>query len=146
MGIWVPSSSNVTSYVLARSDIPYDGEVRLGERLMIAAELIVTILVHGSAAICVALALTTANPWLRRAMVTAVGLTALGALAMRSLLAPLVSRTSFSAVETLWSVALWDVVVTMFAIALSWWTIWAWQRRVSGVASAEPSLVSATLS
>ena len=121
----------VTSYILARSDIPYDGEVRLGQRLMSSGVLLMTILVHGGAAISVGLALTTASPWLRRAMVTAVGFSILGILAMRSLLALLVSRTSYSARERLWSVALWDVVVTIFALGLSWCTIWIWKRRLT---------------
>jgi ABC-type transport system involved in multi-copper enzyme maturation permease subunit len=125
-------AQTVTSYVLVRSDIPYPGEVRLGQRLMIAAALVVTILVHGGAAISVGLALTTANAWLRRAMVTVVGFTILGILAMRSLLIPLVSRTWFSVAETLRTVMFWNVVVTLFAAALVWCTIWIWKRRLSG--------------
>jgi ABC-type transport system involved in multi-copper enzyme maturation permease subunit len=119
----------VTSYVLANADAPYDGEVRLGLRLMIAAGLFITILVHGGAAISVGLALATANAWLRRALVTAVGLTVLGILAMRSLLALLASRTSFCVVGTLRAVMIWNIVVALFATGLLMCTIWVWKRR-----------------
>jgi hypothetical protein len=122
----------VTSYVLANPDAPYDGEVRLGRRLMIAAGLFVTILVHGGAAISVGLALATANAWLRRALVTAVGLTVVGILAVRSLLAPLVSRTSFRVEGTLRAVTVWNIVIALFAAGLLMCTIWVWKRRRSG--------------
>jgi hypothetical protein len=132
-----PSGAQViTSYILARTDIPYPGEVRFGRRLLIYAALLATILVHGGAAISVGLALTTANAWLRRALATAVGLTVLGILALRSQLVLLVSRTSFRARETLWSVMFWDVLVILFAVGLSWWTNWIWQRRLRGVTEA----------
>jgi hypothetical protein len=96
---------------------------------MIAAGLFVTILVHGGAAISVGLALATANVWLRRALVTAVGLTVLGILAMRSLLALLASRTSFRVVGTLRAVMIWNIVVALFATGLLMCTIWVWKRR-----------------
>ena len=157
---------NVTSYVLAKADIPGPGEVPLGQRLMIAAALIVTIWVHGGAAVSVGLGLTTADRWSRRAVVVAVGLTVLVVfllplylflldnsyalatamwsfvMASDSLLALLVNRRSFTAGETLWSVMFWDVVVTLLAVGLSWWTIWVWQRRLSGVSKAKASLAS----
>ncbi len=62
----------VTSYVLVKADIP--GEVLLGHRLMIAAVLIVTILVHGGAAISVGLGVATANGRSRQALAIAIGL------------------------------------------------------------------------
>jgi len=146
----------VSSYVLARADIPYAGEVRFGQRLMIAAVLVVTILIHGGAAISVGLGLTTASVWSRRALATALGIivvvvfvlpvflfivadsftvvTAMWSfvMALASLLVLLVTRTSFSVGETLWSVLFWDVVVSLFAVGLSCWTIRAWQRRRPG--------------
>jgi len=146
----------VTSYVLAKTDITYVGEVRLGPRLMIAAVLVVTILVHGGAAISVGLGLTTANGWSRCVLATAVGLTVLVVLvlpiylflvadghavvtamwsfvmALASLLVMLVTRTSFSVGDTLSSVLFWDVVVSLFAVGLSCWTIWVWQQRRPG--------------
>jgi hypothetical protein len=110
--------------------------------LMSSGVLLMTILVHGGAAISVGLALATASPWLRRAMVTAVGFTVVGILAMRSLLALLVSRTSYSARERLWSVALWDIVVTILAVCLSLWTIWVWQRRLHGASKPKPFIAT----
>jgi len=156
----------VSSYVLAKADIPYAGEVRLGQRLIFAVMLIVTILVHGGAAIGVGLGLTTVNGWSRRALAAAVGLTLLVVLvlplylfrfnnshalvtamwsfvmASDSLLAVLATRRSFSVGETLWTVMFWDAVVTLFAVGLSWWTIWVWQRRLSGASKAKLSLAS----
>jgi ABC-type transport system involved in multi-copper enzyme maturation permease subunit len=120
----------IDSYVLAKADHPYVAEARLGQRLLIAAQLIVTILVHGGAAISVGLGLTTANGWSRRAIATVVGLAFLAVFILQpaySLLALLVSRTSFSIGETLSSMIIWDIVVAVFAIGLSRWTIWAWQ-------------------
>ncbi len=132
----------VTSYVLARSDIPYDGEMRPGQRLMVAAGLVVTILVHGAAAICIGLALTTAKPWSRRVLVTAVGLTMVGILALRSLLVLLVSRLSFGVIEILRAVMCWNAVVAFFAVGLLWCTIWEWSRQLSGRSRAKPSLAT----
>jgi ABC-type transport system involved in multi-copper enzyme maturation permease subunit len=152
---------------LLKPDLPYAGEVRLSQRLMIAGALIFTILVHGGAAISVGLRLTTVSGWSRRALFGAVGLTVLVVLvlplyllwlrngyglvtakwsfvmAANSLLALLVSRTSFNVGEVLWSVMFWDVVVALFAVGISWWTIWVWQRRLSGVSKAKASLATA---
>ncbi|HKI20040.1 MAG TPA: hypothetical protein VKA15_19280 [Isosphaeraceae bacterium] len=156
----------ISSYVLAKADIPYAGEVRLGQRLTIATLLIVTILVHGGAAIGVGLGLTTANAWSRRALAAAVGFTLLVVLvlplylflldnrhalvtamwsfvmASDSLLAVLVSRNSFNVGQILWSVTFWNTVVAVFAAGLSWWTIWAWQRRLRGSSKAKPALAT----
>jgi ABC-type transport system involved in multi-copper enzyme maturation permease subunit len=156
----------ISSYVPAKADIPYVGEVRRGQRLLIATVLIVTILVHGGAAISVGLGLTTANRWSRRALASVVGLIFLVLLvlpvcltlvnsfrapdvamwsfitAADSLLEVLVTRTSFSALETLWSVTFCDLVIALFAVGLSCWMIWVWQRRLSGVTKAQPLLAT----
>jgi ABC-type transport system involved in multi-copper enzyme maturation permease subunit len=120
----------IDSYVLAKADNPYVAEARLGQRLLIAAQLIVTILVHGGAAISVGLGLTTANAWSRCAIATVVGLAFLAVFILQpaySLLSMLVTRTSFSVGDTVSSMILWDIVVAVLAFALSAWTIWAWQ-------------------
>jgi hypothetical protein len=138
--------------------------VQLGQRLMIAAVLVVTILCHGGAAISVGLALAIANGWSRRAVVAAVGFALLVTfvlsvylfvinngraldtigwsfvMAVDSLLAMLVSRTSLSIAEALSSVIYSDVLVALLALGLSGWTIWVEQRRSIGVA--KPSLAT----
>ena len=107
--------------------------------VQVAAGLVVTILVHGAAAICFGLALTTAKPWSRRVLVTAVGLTMVGILALRSLLVLLVSRLSFGVIEILRAVMCWNAVVAFFAVGLLWCTIWEWSRQLSGRSRAKPS-------
>jgi hypothetical protein len=156
----------VTSYVLARAGTPYFGEVRLGQRLMIAALLIVTVLVHGGAAISVGLGFATTKVWSRRALAAAVGLIVLVVfvlplclimvnngraldavmlcfvMASDSLLTVLVTRVSFSVADMLWSVMFCDVVIALFAIGVSWWTMRVWKCRLSDVPKAKPSLAT----
>ena len=69
----------VTSYVLVDPNIPYAGEVRRAERLMIAAVLLLTILIHGGAAVSLGLGLglVPTTWWKRRPMVIAAGITVL---------------------------------------------------------------------
>jgi ABC-2 family transporter protein len=154
----------VTSYVLLKADIPSSSEVQLGQRLMIAAVLIVTILCHGGAAISVGLALAIANEWSRRAVVAAVGfallltfvlpvylfvfnngraLDTIGwsfVMAADSLLAMLVSRSSLSVGEALSSVIFWDVLLALVTVGLTWWTNWVERSRLIGIA--KPSLAT----
>jgi hypothetical protein len=154
----------VTSYVLLKADIPSNSEVRLGQRLMIAAVLVVTILCHGGAAISIGLALAIANEWSRRAVVAAVGFVLLltfvlpvylfvlnngraldtfgwsFVMAADSLLAVLVSRTSLRVGEALSSVIFWDVLVALLAVGLSGWTNWVERSRLIGIA--KPSLAT----
>ena len=104
-----------------RTDIPYAGEVRLGQRLMIAAVLIVTILVHGGAAISVGLGLSVATKWSGRILAIMVGLATVVVFILqpaKTLLVLLVTRTSFNVPETLLDVAGWNIVVAFFAVAL----------------------------
>jgi hypothetical protein len=61
-------------------------------------------------------------------------------MAVDSLLTMLVSRTSISVGEALSSVIFWDVVVALFGVGFSWWTIWICQRHAIGVANTKPSL------
>ena len=114
--------------------------------LMIAAVLVITILVHGGAAIGVGLALTTVHGWPRRALAAAGGVALAVAVvlpiclivlysghaldtgmwsfvvASYSLLVILVTRTSFSIGDILVH-DVWDVVVGFFlAVGLTWWT------------------------
>ena len=65
----------VSSWVLKDRSIPGPGEMRVGQTLMTAATLFVTILVHGAAAISVGLGLTIARGWSKRTLAAAIGLT-----------------------------------------------------------------------
>ncbi len=152
---------SVTTYVLARTDLPYAGEVRLGQRLMLTVVLLATILAHGGAAVSVGLALATVRKWSRRLVTSVVVIAVLVALVvpvcvyrlngwrpldaaggsfamdMSSLLDALVSRTSYHLNAMVLSVAAWDVGSAIFAIGLSWWTIRYWQRRSSAESRAK---------
>jgi hypothetical protein len=153
----------VTSFVLERTDQPYAGEVRLGQRLAAAAVLIATIMVHGGAAISVGMAFAVVSGWSRRTIAAGVVLAVLVALvlpvcmlllnyrrppidggwsfalATSSLLIALLTRTSFILGETIVSVTAWDIATALFAIALCSWTVWSWQRRLRNAPRAEPA-------
>jgi ABC-type Na+ efflux pump permease subunit len=133
------------SYVLANVGAPSDGDVRLGQRLVISAVLILTILVHGAGAISAGLGLSIANKWSGRALAIMVGLAVVVVFILQpanSLLGLLVTRTSLSTLETLWYVTLWTIVVAVFAAGLLWSTIATWRRRLSGMSQTKPSLAS----
>jgi hypothetical protein len=51
------------------------------------------------------------------------------AMALSSILAALVTRTSVNFDETLFSVAAWDIATALFAVGLSVWTIWFWEKK-----------------
>jgi ABC-type transport system involved in multi-copper enzyme maturation permease subunit len=146
--------ATTVTYVL-RSNLPYTGEVLLGHRLMLAALLLATILAHGGAAVSVGQGLATVSGWSRRAMAGVAAIAVLAALvlplvvfvlnssrpldtaggsfamALSSILAALVTRTSFQPEETLLLVAAWDIATALFAIGLSAWTIWFWQHKAN---------------
>jgi hypothetical protein len=126
----------VDSYVLAKTGIASGGDVRPGQRLAISALLIVTILVHGAAAICVGLGLSIATKWSGRVLAIMVGLATVAVFILQptnTLFALLVTRTSFNVPETLLDVAAWNIVVAVFTVGLSYSTIRAWRRRLSSV-------------
>ena len=157
----------VTSYVLVKADVPYAGEVRLGQRLMIAGVLIVTILVHGGAAISVGLGLATVNGGRDVTLAAAVGLTVLVVLVLPIYLFLLNqgSRSGHRHVELRHGLGFAarsarhphlvqrrrDPLVRGLSGTLSLhfspsgfpcWTIWVWQHRLSGVSKAKPSLAT----
>ncbi len=150
------SKNPVVTYELIKEHVPLVGEVNLGQRLIGGGLWIVTILVHGAAAIGVGLALSTVKAWSRRAFLAAIGLPLLVLLilplylfmtnnhydfelitstwifvvASNSLLDLLISRRSFSAEDIFRCVLLWDVVVALSTFGLLSWTARAWQRRL----------------
>ena len=156
-GIRRRRARHTVTWVPADPFVPYIAQVPLGLRLVSAALLIVTILVHGAAGVNVGLALATTIQWTRRAVAAVAGLALFvvfvvplcmltlnngrpmdhGAgslvLAVNSLLEPLVTRSSFHISDTLWSAFFWDVVATCFAIVVLWLTSRAWQRRLLGL-------------
>ncbi len=142
---------DLKSYVAVWSGRGYPDEIPLSERLMMAAVLVVTILVHGAAAIGVSLILATAWRWSRRGLLIACGvalpvtlifstymavanrrgdassaITWNFAIAMHSLLKPLMARgrvwTTLG--EAVWRVAAWDVVIAVFALATFGLSVW----------------------
>ena len=151
----------VVSYVL-RSNLPYTGEVLHGHRLMLAGLLLATILAHGAAAVSVGLGLATVRGWSRRAIAWVVAIAVLAALvlplvlfvlngnrpldtaggsfamALSSILAALVTRTSVELEATLLSVAAWDIATALFAVGLSAWTIWFWEQKADRERKIEP--------
>ena len=46
--------------------------------------------------------------------------------------------------ESLWSMIFWDIAVVLFAVGLPCLTIWAWRRRLLGVAKPRLSLATDT--
>jgi ABC-type transport system involved in multi-copper enzyme maturation permease subunit len=146
---------DTVTYVLVRTDLPYPDKVKLRERLILTGILLTTILAHGAAAVSVGLGLATFREWSRRAIATVVALVVLAALvqpfclfvlngfrplddpagslamAMSSLLTALVSRTSLTFDEHIFTLATWNSAVALFAVGLLAWTIWLWQRRAS---------------
>ncbi len=148
------SGPPVVSYELITEHVPRVGEVGPGHRMMAAGLWVVTILVHGAAAIGVSLALTTVKRWSRRTLAIAAGFAVLVVLvvplfldmitndnvvtaamwnfvvASDALLGLLICRLSFSTGDILWCVLIWDVVNAVITIGLLWWTIRIWQRQI----------------
>ena len=163
-----PGVQTITSYVVVKDDIPSAGELQLGQRLMIAAVLVFTILIHGSAAISVGLGLTTASLWSRRALAAAVGVTVLVmivlplhlfmvegghdivtamwsiVMASSSLLTMLSTRRSFSVGDVLSSVLFWDLVFALIALGLARWTLLHWECQLRGWTKPKPKPLLAT--
>ena len=148
-----------------RNDLPYDGEVRLGHRLLLTAVLLATILAHGGAAVSAGMGLATVSEWSRRKIAGVVAVAVLAALvlpfiffvlnggrpldamggsfamAMSSVLTALVTRKSFSLDEIILSVAAWDIATALFGLGLLWWTVRFWQRQFIGESRAKTSPV-----
>ncbi len=135
----------IDSYVLAKTNTASASDVRLGQRLVISALLLITILVHGAAAIGVGLGLSVATKWSGRVLAIMVGLATVVVFILQpanTLLALLVTRTSFNVPETLLDVAGWNIVVAFFAVGLSCSTIRTLRRRLSSASQTNPSLAS----
>jgi hypothetical protein len=156
----------VVTYVLAADEVKFEGQLGLGRRLMVAALLLITILVHGAAAVSIGLGLGEVKGGSRYALTAAAGLTgvvifalpiflvahnhgyildsAMWSVVMASdtLLALLASRSSTNIGQTIGLVIFWDVVLTLVTVGLSWWAIWASRRRRSGKAKGKPSLAA----
>ena len=133
---------------------PQAGELRAGERLLVAVLLVVTILAHGGAAVSAGLAFSTVRGWSRNAIAAAIGVALIVALvlptcvfllygihgteagmwsfvsASTSLLSLLATRESWNYGVTLWTIVLWDAVVALFAFGLVWRTVSATERAM----------------
>ena len=142
------------------------GELRAGERVLIVALLIVTILAHGGAAISAGVAFSASRVWSRRAIAAAFGVALLVALflpicvytlydvrgmpagmwsfvsASTSLFASLATRESWDFGATLWTIALWDAIVALFAFGLLWRTVSATERAMFDQAQVTPALAT----
>ena len=142
------------------------GELRAGERLLIAALLIVTILAHGAAAISAGVASSTIRSWSRSAIAAAVGVALIVALilpvwmyllydihglatgtwsfvsASTALLSLLATRESWNFGVTLWTIVLWDAIVALFALGLAWRTVSATERAMFERAKIQPALAT----
>jgi hypothetical protein len=142
------------------------GAVRLAQRLAAAALWIGTILAHGAAAVSLGLALGTAFPHRRRAIIASIAVVVMilvplplysfvnfvignpaldpGAAswnflaAAGSLLAPLFTRTESNIREVLAAAMLWDTVITLFAAGLLLGTIGMARRLSLGLSPAAP--------
>ena len=148
----------------AQAKIELIGEVRLGPRLLSVAALIVTILVHGAAAVSIGLALSIGIKRSTRALSAGVGLLVLlviimpiylvimlnqsassrivmwnFVMAVDALLHALFSRVDPGIGDTLGSVLLWDVVVSVVTAGLLWLAIRMWQRRALGLSKDKPA-------
>ncbi len=155
-----------TSYLVV-NDPPSAGELQLGQKLLISAALILTVLVHGAMAISIGLGLTTVSVWSRRTLGAVLSLTVLMVfmiplylfllfdsshematamwtivMASGSLLTILVTRRSSSFGDILLSVLFWDVIFGLIALGLSLWTIWYWQRQSGGWARSKRALAT----
>ncbi len=141
----------ISSYVLVKTPPARVGELRLGQRLVFAAVFMITVLVHGGAAISVGLGFAGVNASPRNARAAALGLGLFVILllplyvylldnshvlmtggwsfvmASGSVLAMLESRLSQNVGEILWPVMAWNVVVALFGVGVSWWATWLWQ-------------------
>ena len=159
----LPSGAQVTTWEEPSPEqmkVERIGEVRLVPRLLAAALLVLTILVHGAAVVSLGLALAIAIEKTRRAIAAGFGLAFMVVvflpiflslvldtaappgvamwnfvMASHSLLLPLLTRIEPDIAEILVSVLLWNIAVSMCAAGLLWWSIRRWQiqRAVESV-------------
>jgi hypothetical protein len=149
----------------ARANDELAGEFRLGPRLITVASLIVTILVHGAAAVGIGLALSIGIKRSRNARAVGAGLLIATVVIMPlyviilmnqpyfhgilmwnfvmaadTLLHPLFSRVDSGFGGTLATILSWDVVVALFTAGLLWLSIGMWRRRALGPSKGKPAL------
>jgi ABC-type transport system involved in multi-copper enzyme maturation permease subunit len=149
----------------ARANDELAGEFRLGPRLISVASLIVTILVHGAAAVGIGLALSIGIKRSRNARAVGAGLLIATVIIMPlyviilmnqpysygilmwnfvmaadTLLQSLFSRIDPGIGGTLATILSWDVVVALFTAGLLWLSIGMWRRRALGPSKGKPAL------
>jgi ABC-type transport system involved in multi-copper enzyme maturation permease subunit len=148
-------SQIITGYTRDDSDVPYAGEVKIDERLRVAAMLVVTILVHGGLAISIGRAAGLIEQLSKRTLAMGIAVIVASVLiisfsitiisggaapdsvnwsfvsASSALLSILVSRTSFSARATILSVAQWDLALLAAGAGIWYWTTREWQRKLA---------------
>ena len=163
-----PSGRQEVTYVRAEEPGSSGWKVNLGHRLITAALLILTILVHGAGAVGIGLAHAVARGWSRRALGVGLGFILLVTLLLlfhlrifdggrdraldiagwsflastELLLEPLVTRGSFLIRDILWSVFFWDIVVAVAAFGLVWWSYRTCQRQARGLSGDGPVLAT----
>jgi ABC-type transport system involved in multi-copper enzyme maturation permease subunit len=163
----LPSGAQVQTWEQpdpAQANVERIGEVRLGPRLLSVAALVVTILVHGAAAVGIGLALSIGIKRSRRALAAGIGLIVVAVLvtpiyvvvlmknsvssgvvlwnfvgAAETLLQALVLRVDHTIGETLVSVFFWDAVVALSTVGILWIATQMWHRRILGFSKDEPA-------
>jgi hypothetical protein len=140
------------------------GEVHLVRRLLAAALLVLTILVHGAAVVSLGLALAIAIEKTSRAIAAGFVLAFMVVvflpiflsvilssaappgvamwnfvMASNSLLLPLITRIEPDIVDILVSALLWDIAVSLCAAVFLLWSLRRWQSRRAIVATGKPS-------
>lgn len=153
----------ISAYALIKTHVPAAEELPLGSRLVAMVVLIVTILVHGGAAISVGMGLAAVRGWSRRTVALAITIAAIVALvvpvywlllipnllivyagwslaaAIYTLLVALATRASLGLDETMVLIGGWNVVIAFLAFGLSWCTVRHWQRRSQHPSRSKPS-------
>ncbi|MGP0065655.1 MAG: ABC transporter permease [Isosphaeraceae bacterium] len=139
------------------------GELRLVPRLLAVGLLIVTIVVHGGAAVGIGLALSIGIKRTRRALSVGAGMVVLLVVIMPIYLVILMNRSTSNGIvmwnfvmaadtllqalfsridpglgETFESVAAWDVVIAVFTAGILWIAIEMWRRRALAASKEEP--------
>ena len=148
-----PAGTPVLTYVPADDGIHRVGELRLGGRLINAALLIVTVLLHGAATASLGLAVATAIGRARLALTVTIGLSLFLILGVP--LGLFVKDLSYSQIYNIWGFVMiadsllfgimlrlsgdivtmrqwllvWNVVVLVVSVGLLWFTVRVWQRR-----------------
>ncbi len=137
----------VTGFVRDTQHVRFAQELNLGQRLAFAGLWIVTMLVHGAAAVSAVMLLRAAGQWSRAFRVISMSLATLILVilpialfllvplydvpvaawsfgsASRSLLAQLLTRRSYAPGDALRCVLLWDLVVIVLVIILARWAV-----------------------